>query len=136
MHMKLLKAVDPVSLKLSKYDDYIYRLFFKYFRHMNIEVLSDNDLKTDAAKARWRPFCEQSKGILHDYNFGTLVRMDCKEGYSGENCVLVTRIQFLAIEIARNRKGLNRSHFIENPSENLEEFSDKMNNLHTNGDVN
>jgi hypothetical protein len=34
--------------------------------------------------------------------------------YTDENTILVTRIQFLAIEIARNRQGLNDSIYNEN----------------------
>merc|ERR1719318_2074413 len=83
MHMKLMKFVDPATVKLSKFDDYIYRLYMRYFKNINIEVLKEEDLKTEVAKTRWRPFCEHFKGALTDYNFGTLLRMDCKEDYSG-----------------------------------------------------
>ncbi|XP_025026491.1 protein PBDC1, partial [Python bivittatus] len=56
---------------------------------------------------KWRPFCLQFEGAVEDFNFGTLLRLDCRRGYSEENTVLVPRIQFLAIEIARNREGCN-----------------------------
>ena len=38
---------------------------------------------------------------------GTLLRLDSSKGYSPENVTIVPRIQFHAIEIARNREGLN-----------------------------
>lgn len=73
---------------------------------------------------------------MEDFNLGTLLRLDCRRGYSEENSVLgerragrraagwggggpvtapprlpllsaAPRIQFLAIEIARNREGCN-----------------------------
>merc|ERR1712226_268157 len=133
MHMKLMKFVDPATVKLSKFDDYIYRLYMRYFKNINIEVLKE-DLKTEVAKTRWRPFCEHFKGALTDYNFGTLLRMDCKDDYSGDNCILVTRIQFLAIEIARNRKGLNKFHLMDTNTQSMdEEVTGKMDNLNTNG---
>lgn len=86
---------------------------------------------------KWRPFCLQFEGAVEDFNLGTLLRLDCRRGYSEENSVLgerraggagrgaevcvgglavtppplllpaAPRIQFLAIEIARNREGCN-----------------------------
>ena len=48
---------------------------------------------------------------VEDFNFGTLLRLDCSKGYSETNTTLVPRVQFLAIEVARNRQGLNLVHF-------------------------
>ena len=56
---------------------------------------------------KWRPFCEQFKGVVEDHSFGTLLRADCEGDYSEENSILTTRIQFYAIELARNREGYN-----------------------------
>lgn len=42
-----------------------------------------------------------------DYNFGTLIRSNASEDYTERNTMFITRIQFYAIEIARNRLGLN-----------------------------
>lgn len=44
---------------------------------------------------------------MQDYSFGTLLRKDCEGEYTEENSILVPRIQFLAIELARNREGYN-----------------------------
>lgn len=57
-------------------------------------------------KAKWRAFCEKFNEIA-DYNFGTLLRLKANEEYSQENTMFAVRIQFYAIEIARNRYGLN-----------------------------
>jgi Polysaccharide biosynthesis len=46
---------------------------------------------------------------LDDYSFGTLLRAKSTEEFSPENAIFVVRIQFLAIEIARNKEGLNDS---------------------------
>ncbi|NXA56829.1 PBDC1 protein, partial [Nothocercus julius] len=54
-----------------------------------------------------RPFCLRFQGLVEDFNLGTLLRLDCREGYTEENTILATRIQFFAIEIARNREGCN-----------------------------
>lgn len=85
---------------------------------------------------RWRPFCNKFEGTVEDFNYGTLLRLDCEKDYTEENtifgeititvlnitmlyfvalklnhfsiiCTAATRIQFFAIEIARNREGYN-----------------------------
>ena len=42
----------------------------------------------------------QYENTLKDYNFGTLVRKDASKLYGQDNCVLVTRVQFFAIEVS------------------------------------
>lgn len=79
-------------------------------------------MKNEAGKAKWRPFCERFKNYVEDYSFGTLLRIDCTEDYTAKNSIFSTRIQFLAIELARNREGYNdclRSKF-KNKTPNLE----------------
>lgn len=56
---------------------------------------------------KWRPFCEKFKETVEDYSFGTLLRVDANGEYSEENSILVPRIQFYAVELARNREGFN-----------------------------
>lgn len=46
---------------------------------------------------------------VEDYSFATLVRLDPQEEYTEANTILVTRIQFFCIEVARNREGQNDS---------------------------
>lgn len=74
---------------------------------MKIENINEDELKSPTEKTKWRPFCEQFKDLVEDYNFGTLLRADCTENYSEKNSILITRIQFYAIELARNREGFN-----------------------------
>jgi hypothetical protein len=45
--------------------------------------------------------------VVSDYNFGTLIRTNAQEDYTEKNTMFITRIQFYAIEICRNRLGLN-----------------------------
>lgn len=74
---------------------------------MNIAVVDEEKaLKSDASKAKWRRFIERFDK-LEDFSFGTLLRADSSQDFSPENSVFVVRIQFLAIEIARNREGFN-----------------------------
>ncbi|XP_021352283.1 protein PBDC1-like [Mizuhopecten yessoensis] len=106
-YFNLLCSVDSSLLKLTNKDDEIYKNFRQAFPNMAIDVLKEDELKTTDAKSTWRPFVQSYEGEVEDYNFGTLVRKDCTGDISDDNTVLVLRIQFLAIEIARNREGLN-----------------------------
>ena len=49
---------------------------------------------------------------MQDYNFGTLVRPHSESDYGPNNSFFVTRFEFLCIEIARNKEGLNK-HLIQ-----------------------
>ncbi|XP_065071661.1 protein PBDC1-like [Rhopilema esculentum] len=125
-HFKLISTFDPSKLRLTKYDDQIYRMFKRYFKNFKVDIVDIESLKTETSKARWRPFCELFKGKVEDYNFGTLLRMDCSKGYLEDNTELVTRIQFLAIELARNRRGLNQFHLNEDKKTDNDVRSDKQ----------
>lgn len=100
-------SVDPKYLKLTPIDDIIYEVFREEFPLLRINIVSDDDLKSGKTKNRWRAYCERFKNCVEDYSFGTLLRIDATRGYSEENSMLVTRIQFYAIELARNREGIN-----------------------------
>ncbi|XP_053125320.1 protein PBDC1 [Hemicordylus capensis] len=107
VYFHLISSVDPQFLKLTRADDQIYAEFRKNFKGLKVDVLDAEDLKSGPAKEKWRPFCLQFEGIVEDFNYGTLLRLDCSQGYTEENTVFATRIQFFAIEIARNREGCN-----------------------------
>ncbi|XP_066062433.1 protein PBDC1 isoform X3 [Chamaea fasciata] len=92
---------------LTKADDRIYEEFRQTFRELRVDVLDPEELKSEPAKAKWRPFCLAFEGLVEDFNFGTLLRLDSRREYSEENTIFATRIQFFAIEIARNREGCN-----------------------------
>lgn len=163
--LQLISSVDPKFLKLTKMDDQIYKVFREGFKDYEIKVIKEEDLKSDKAKEvgaslrtctvvtqtavhvkslrcfasqTWRAFCNQFEGVVEDFNYGTLLRLDCEEDYTEENSIFgtyaspracferlkleqltsvtrflfsVTRIQFLAIEIARNREGYNSAVF-------------------------
>lgn len=44
---------------------------------------------------------------MENYNFATLLRLQCDGDYTPENTTIAPKIQFYAIEIARNREGFN-----------------------------
>lgn len=77
------------------------------FPDMQVDVLSEYDLKGVEADAKWKPIIEKFSD-LDDSNVDTLIRKDAsKEMFL--NSLLCLRIQFYAVEIARNREGLNDS---------------------------
>ncbi|KAM4644762.1 protein PBDC1 isoform 6-T6 [Amazona ochrocephala] len=85
----------------------IYSDFRATFRDLRVDVLDPEELKSEPAKEKWRPFCLRFQGLVEDFNYGTLLRLDCRGGYTEDNSIFATRIQFFAIEIARNREGCN-----------------------------
>ncbi|XP_031434209.1 protein PBDC1 [Clupea harengus] len=107
IYFNLISSVDPKLLKLTKSDDQIHSAYMESFSDLNLELLDPDNLKSAESKERWRPFCNQFEGIVEDFNYGTLLRLDCRKDYTEENTIFATRIQFYAIEIARNRGGYN-----------------------------
>ncbi|KAL8609320.1 hypothetical protein ACOMHN_048876 [Nucella lapillus] len=108
VYLNLISSVDPSCLQLSPFDDELYTKFRKNFPDMKIDVIDEKEMKSGLKKLAWREFIEGFKGRVDEYNFGTLIRLDCTKGYSEENSAVCIRTQFLAIEIARNRENYNR----------------------------
>jgi hypothetical protein len=90
-----------------------------------VDVLTDEILKSEEAKKKWAPFMMGFENKLELFNFLTMLRLNCKLDYTEENTTvgkynycsqsqytnfhfLVPRIQFLSIELARLREGLNK----------------------------
>ena len=105
-----MRCGDPSQIpRLSPCDNEIYTAFRKEFPDMKVDVLDEmKDLKSDAMKKQWREFCEAHKHV-EDYSFATLLRLNSSGEYDEQNSVIVTKIQFYAIELARNREGHNSS---------------------------
>jgi len=72
-----------------------------------LRVLDEDAMKSPEGKARWRKFIMAYEKTLADYNFGTLIRKDAHREYAEDNSILVTRCQFVALEVARNKAGIN-----------------------------
>ncbi|KAJ0057521.1 hypothetical protein NL108_009266, partial [Boleophthalmus pectinirostris] len=112
VYFNLISSVDPKFLKLTKVDDKLYTLFRETFKDLDIKLLKTEDLKSDEAKEvclidthwlilcahllnklngmflqRWRPFCNQFEGIVEDFNYGTLLRLDTEKEYTEENTI-------------------------------------------------
>ncbi|RKO99203.1 hypothetical protein CXG81DRAFT_28026 [Caulochytrium protostelioides] len=105
----LIKNFNPQKLRLTKEEDTLYAAFRASFPKLNVQVLNEyTDFKCDEAKAAWRAWIKPFETTVPDFNFATMLRIRANEDYSGDNAFLVTRVQFYAIEIARNREGANQ----------------------------
>ena len=105
----MISSIDPKLLRLTKLDDTIYQEFRSLFPDFGVALVTQDELKTPEAKELWRNFCENYKETVEDYNYATLLRLDCNLDYSEANSIIVPRVQFLALELARNREGNNDS---------------------------
>lgn len=109
-YWSLLENIKGSTLKLTKYDDDIFECLLESFPEFkepaNVASISEESMKNHAGKVKWREFCEKFKDI-EDYNFGTLLRLKATDEYTQDGTIFAVRIQFYAIEIARNRYGLN-----------------------------
>ncbi|ELT93419.1 hypothetical protein CAPTEDRAFT_165154 [Capitella teleta] len=107
-YFNLIKAVDTSVLRLTPIDDAIYIVFREEFPDLKIDVLDLGEMKSTDGKAKWRDLLYKFEGQVNDWNMGTLLRVDCTDEVNEKNTTLVPRIQFLAIEVARNREGFNK----------------------------
>ncbi|KAH8295790.1 hypothetical protein KR018_009084 [Drosophila ironensis] len=124
VHFNLLTSVQPAQLKLTPYDDQIYATFRQDFPDLQVGLLTDDVLKSAVEKLKWRQFAEKFNK-LEDYSYGTLMRADASQEFSPDNSIFVFRVQFLAIEIARNREGLNDEvHKKHRPTRKLPEATE------------
>ncbi|KZT11818.1 DUF757-domain-containing protein [Laetiporus sulphureus 93-53] len=114
-YWNLLEKVPPKELRLTKLDDEIFEHTMKDFpelaedNYAKLVKLDEEWMKSPEGKERWRQFIQQYEKKVKDYNFGSLIRTDAREEYGEKSTIFVTRIQFYAIEIARNRLGLNNT---------------------------
>ncbi|GAA5879407.1 hypothetical protein JCM1840_006037 [Sporobolomyces johnsonii] len=112
-YFNLITKMQPSTLKrLTKWDDEIMEAFAKHFPDLvdndaKLRQLNEDELKSPEGKKRWREFMMPFEKKIDEYNFGTLIRANCEDDYSQDNSIFGYRLQFYAIEIARNRRGLN-----------------------------
>ncbi|KAF1941571.1 DUF757-domain-containing protein [Clathrospora elynae] len=107
-YWKILEKVPGSKLRLTKIDDEIYAHLKKEFPEFDASaIVNEDDMKSKEGKERWRKFIAEYENKVEDYNFGTMLRADTKAEYSETGTIFAVRMQFYAIEIARNREGLN-----------------------------
>ncbi|KAH8744909.1 DUF757 domain-containing protein [Diaporthe sp. PMI_573] len=104
----ILEKVKGSTLRLTKIDDEIFDHLCKDFPDFDpAETIDESKLKSVAGKKRWRDFMMAYEKKVDDYSFGTMLRSSPREEYTQHGTIFVPRMQFYAVEIARNRKGLN-----------------------------
>ncbi|EFR05356.1 DUF757 domain-containing protein [Nannizzia gypsea CBS 118893] len=104
----ILERAPGSKLRLTKLDDEIYESFKTEFPEFDpAATINEDEMKSKAGKEKWRNWMKQYEEKVADYNFGTLLRANPKFEYGEKETIFVVRMQFYAIEIARNRAGLN-----------------------------
>ncbi|KAF2625904.1 DUF757-domain-containing protein [Macroventuria anomochaeta] len=107
-YWNILEKVKGSTLRLTKLDDEIYEHFQKEFPDFDASAtINEDEMKSKAGKERWRNFINQYEKTVEDYNFGAMLRASPKTDYTQEGTIFAVRMQFYAVEIARNRQGLN-----------------------------
>ncbi|KAL6929591.1 hypothetical protein ACO0SA_000994 [Hanseniaspora valbyensis] len=109
-YWKLLESIPGSELTLTSQDEEIFTTFLACFPEFTKEKLikfDENELKTKENKARWRDWAKNFENSVEDFNFGCLLRTDSTRPYEQDNTTFSFRLQFYAIEIARNKLGLN-----------------------------
>ncbi|KAL4913247.1 putative polysaccharide biosynthesis protein [Aspergillus aurantiobrunneus] len=107
-YWSILEKVPGSQLRLTKMDDEIYEHFKKEFPEFDpAETINEDQMKSKEGKEKWRNWINNYEKKIHDYNFGTMLRANPKTEYERDNTIFAMRMQFYAVEIARNRAGLN-----------------------------
>ena len=111
IYWSILEKMKGSKLRLTRFDDEIHDHFKREFPDFDPTATIDEDqMKSKDGKERWRNFINVYGGGEHkieDFNFGTMLRRDPKFEYGEKETMFAVRMQFYAIEIARNRAGLN-----------------------------
>ncbi|KAJ5480716.1 Protein PBDC1 [Penicillium diatomitis] len=104
----ILEKVKGSQLRLTKMDDEIHESFMAEFPDFDPAATVDEDeMKSKAGKEKWRNWINKFDKKIEDFNFGTIIRTRADAEYDQDTTVFGVRMQFYAIEVARNRAGLN-----------------------------
>lgn len=107
----ILEKMRGCKLRLTRMDDDILQHLHNTFPDFDpAETIDEDKMKSKEGKERWRNFVnvyEKGEKKVDDFNFGTMLRRNPKFEYGEKETMFVVRMQFYAIEIARNRAGLN-----------------------------
>ena len=112
IYWRMLTLRPGSQLTFTKLDDQIFTHLVTVFpkfstKEGTAKVLVEDEIKSPGGKKVWREFMMHYEKTVDDYNFGSLLRLDASGEYDQANTIFVPRMQFLAIEIARIKFGLN-----------------------------
>ncbi|KAK5111138.1 hypothetical protein LTR62_005337 [Meristemomyces frigidus] len=104
----ILEKMPGSKLRLTKMDDDILEHFNRHFPDFDLKAtIVEDEMKSKTGKEHWRTFIMEYEHKVEDYNFGTMLRANPTWEYGEKETIFAVRMQFYAIEIARNRAGLN-----------------------------
>jgi Polysaccharide biosynthesis len=110
-YWSILEKMPGSKLRLTRMDDDILAHLHADFPEFDPAATIDEDeMKSPANKERWRKFMmvyEKGEKKVENFNFGTMLRRSPKTEYGEKETMFALRMQFYAVEIARNRAGLN-----------------------------
>lgn len=110
-YWNLLSAIPGSKMKLTPHDNEIFETLLEDFPEFAnpdyAKIVNEAEMKSAAGKERWRNFMKKFETKVEDYNFGTILRTNSADEYTQEGTIFVLRLQFYAVEICRNRYGLN-----------------------------
>lgn len=107
-YWSILEKLPGSKLRLTKIDDEILEHFNREFPDFDLKAtINEDDMKSKAGKEKWRNFINEYEKKIEDYNFGAMLRANPATEYGEKETIFAVRMQFYAIEIARNRAGLN-----------------------------
>lgn len=107
-YWSILEKVKGSVLRLTRWDDEIFAHLKEAFPEFDpAETINEDQMKNKEGKDRWRNFMMKYDKQVSEFNFGTMLRSNPKFEYGRDETIFVPRMQFYAIEIARNRLGLN-----------------------------
>jgi hypothetical protein len=111
VYWSILEKVPGSKLRLTRLDDKILEHFKTEFPDFDpAQEIDEDQMKSKEGKEKWRKFAmayEKGDDKIEEYNFGTMLRKSPKTEYGEKETIFVVRMQFYAIEIARNKAGLN-----------------------------
>jgi len=117
-YWQLLENIPGSKLRLTKFDDEIHEHFKKEFPDFDpADTIDEERMKSKQGKEEWRKFIAEYEKKVDDYNFGTMLRSNPKFEYGEKETIFAVRMQFYAVEIARNRAGLNDWIYEKNQSQ-------------------
>ncbi|KAK5992983.1 Protein PBDC1-like protein [Cladobotryum mycophilum] len=107
-YWSILEKVKGSALRLTRLDNEIYSHLKEAFPDFDPAVtINEDEMKSKQGKEKWRAFMNAYEGKVDDFNFGTMLRNSPKVEYEEDTTIFVPRMQFYAVEIARNKNGLN-----------------------------
>ena len=110
-YWSVLEKIPGSKLRLTRMDDQILEHLKKDFPDFDpAKEIDEDEMKSKEGKEKWRNFCmayEKGEDKVEDYNFGTMLRKSPETEYGDKETIFAVRMQFYAVEIARNRAGLN-----------------------------